>query len=48
MKLYKADTFKEKFDLGIGVYRDDDAKLRVLPVVRKAFGSLTSCQREAC
>lgn len=35
MAAYKADTFENKVDLGIGAYRDDDAKPWVLPVVKK-------------
>ncbi|KAF4587402.1 aspartate aminotransferase [Ophiocordyceps camponoti-floridani] len=36
MRAYKADTSESKVDLGIGAYRDDNAKPWVLPVVRKA------------
>ena len=32
---YKADTFDQKVDLGVGAYRDDNAKPWVLPVVKK-------------
>lgn len=32
---YKADTFKDKVNLGVGAYRDDDNKPWVLPVVKK-------------
>ncbi|XP_077528977.1 aspartate aminotransferase, cytoplasmic-like [Haemaphysalis longicornis] len=35
MKAYKADTFSEKVDLGIGAYRTEEGKPWVLPVVRK-------------
>jgi aspartate aminotransferase len=35
MAAYRADDFKEKVDLGIGAYRDDNAKPWVLPVVKK-------------
>lgn len=35
MAAYKADTFDRKVDLGIGAYRDDNAKPWVLPVVKK-------------
>ncbi len=35
MAAYKADTFDKKVDLGIGAYRDDNAKPWVLPVVKK-------------
>jgi len=33
---YKADTYPQKVNLGVGAYRDDDNKPWVLPVVRKA------------
>lgn len=33
---YKADTFAQKVNLGVGAYRDDDSKPWVLPVVKKA------------
>ncbi|KAL7276742.1 Golgi Transport [Rhizina undulata] len=36
MAAYKLDTFEKKVDLGVGAYRDDNAKPWVLPVVRKA------------
>ncbi|PNS14650.1 Aspartate aminotransferase, cytoplasmic [Sphaceloma murrayae] len=36
MAAYKADTDSQKVDLGIGAYRDDNAKPWVLPVVKKA------------
>jgi len=42
MAAYKADTFDKKVDLGIGAYRDDNAKPWVLPVVKKV--SLTGPQ----
>ena len=32
---YEADTSKDKVDLGVGAYRDENAKPWVLPVVRK-------------
>jgi aspartate aminotransferase len=32
---HKADTFENKVDLGVGAYRDDNAKPWVLPVVKK-------------
>jgi aspartate aminotransferase len=35
MAAYKADTFDKKVDLGIGAYRDNNAKPWVLPVVKK-------------
>jgi aspartate aminotransferase len=37
MAAYKADTFDKKIDLGIGAYRDNNAKPWVLPVVKKVF-----------
>ncbi|KAL8925643.1 MAG: hypothetical protein Q9172_002147 [Xanthocarpia lactea] len=36
MAAYRKDTFPKKVDLGIGAYRDDNAKPWVLPVVKKA------------
>lgn len=33
---YKADTFPQKVNLGVGAYRDDDSKPWVLPAVKKA------------
>lgn len=36
MAAYRADPFENKVDLGIGAYRDDNAKPWVLPVVDKA------------
>ncbi|KAI9678197.1 MAG: Aspartate aminotransferase, cytoplasmic [Caeruleum heppii] len=36
MAAYRKDTFDKKVDLGIGAYRDDNAKPWVLPVVKKA------------
>lgn len=35
MAAYRQDTFEKKVDLGIGAYRDDNAKPWILPVVRK-------------
>lgn len=35
MAAYKKDDFEKKVDLGIGAYRDDNAKPWVLPVVKK-------------
>ena len=32
---YKADTYQDKVNLGVGAYRDDDGKPWVLPVVQK-------------
>ncbi|KAL2159537.1 hypothetical protein VTH06DRAFT_2542 [Thermothelomyces fergusii] len=36
MRAYKADSSPNKVDLGIGAYRDDNAKPWILPVVKKA------------
>jgi aspartate aminotransferase, cytoplasmic len=35
MAAYRADNFDKKVDLGIGAYRDNNAKPWILPVVRK-------------
>lgn len=35
MAAYKADPFQHKVDLGIGAYRDDNAKPWILPVIKK-------------
>lgn len=35
MAAYKKDPFDKKVDLGIGAYRDNNAKPWVLPVVKK-------------
>lgn len=35
MAAYRQDTFDKKVDLGIGAYRDNNAKPWVLPVVKK-------------
>lgn len=35
MAAFKADTFDKKVDLGVGAYRDDNAKPWILPVVKK-------------
>ncbi|KAL9631248.1 MAG: hypothetical protein Q9204_004318 [Flavoplaca sp. TL-2023a] len=40
MAAYRKDTFEKKVDLGIGAYRDDNAKPWVLPVVKKAEATL--------
>ena len=39
MAAYRADTFDKKVDLGIGAYRDNDAKPWILPVVKKVIRS---------
>lgn len=35
MNAYRKDRFEKKVDLGIGAYRDNNAKPWVLPVVKK-------------
>ena len=35
MAAYRKDSFDKKVDLGIGAYRDDNAKPWVLPVVKQ-------------
>ncbi|KAI0021605.1 pyridoxal phosphate-dependent transferase [Xylariomycetidae sp. FL0641] len=40
MRAYRADQDPNKVDLGIGAYRDDNAKPWVLPVVKKADEAL--------
>ena len=42
MAAYRADTFDKKVDLGIGAYRDNNAKPWVLPVVKKVNCTLLS------
>jgi aspartate aminotransferase len=37
MAAYRADSFDKKVDLGIGAYRDNDAKPWILPVVKKVI-----------
>lgn len=40
MAAYRADQDPKKVDLGIGAYRDNNAKPWILPVVKKVcFGS---------
>ena len=34
---YKADTYQNKVNLGVGAYRDDNNKPWVLPVVKKVL-----------
>ncbi|RKF77771.1 Aspartate aminotransferase, cytoplasmic [Golovinomyces cichoracearum] len=36
MSAYRADTSLNKVDLGVGAYRDDNAKPWILPVIKKA------------
>jgi aspartate aminotransferase len=33
-RAFKADTFEKKVDLGVGAYRDNNAKPYILPVVK--------------
>ena len=40
MAAYRADKSESKVDLGIGAYRDDNAKPWVLPVVKKVVLAL--------
>ena len=40
MAAYRRDNFDKKVDLGIGAYRDDNAKPWVLPVVKQADETL--------
>lgn len=46
MAAYRADTFDKKVDLGIGAYRDDNAKPWVLPVVKKVSKMLLLLRQE--
>ena len=41
-RAFKADTFDKKVDLGIGAYRDNNAKPYILPVVKKVIGHFLS------
>ena len=43
MAAYRRDTSDRKVDLGIGAYRDDNAKPWVLPVVKKVRCSSRYC-----
>lgn len=40
MAAYRQDSFDKKVDLGIGAYRDDNAKPWILPVVKKVSDCL--------
>lgn len=42
MAAYRKDTFDKKVDLGIGAYRDDNAKPWVLPVVHKVCNDFST------
>ncbi len=46
MAAYRKDDFDKKVDLGIGAYRDDNAKPWVLPVVKKVLRA-QKCRIEA-
>lgn len=49
MAAYRADTNENKVDLGIGAYRDNNAKPWVLPVVKKVeFPSLHTRNTPPC
>ena len=37
MAAFRKDTYENKVDLGIGAYRDNNAKPWVLPVVKKVY-----------
>lgn len=43
MAAYKRDNSDKKVDLGIGAYRDNNAKPWILPVVRKVHATLWYC-----
>lgn len=43
MAAYRRDTDSNKVDLGIGAYRDNNAKPWVLPVVKKVCTNLSPC-----
>lgn len=44
MAAYRRDTDSKKVDLGIGAYRDDNAKPWVLPVVKQVRNARTTSQ----
>lgn len=52
MAAYRKDTFEKKVDLGIGAYRDNNAKPWVLPVIKQVspltqwldHSKLTTCR----
>jgi aspartate aminotransferase len=48
MAAYRRDTDPNKVDLGIGAYRDDNAKPWVLPVVKKVReqSEFTQCKEK--
>jgi len=43
MAAYRKDEFEKKVDLGIGAYRDDNAKPWILPVVKKVYDATMEC-----
>lgn len=45
MRAFKADSAPRKVDLGIGAYRDDQARPWILPVVRKVSQSALDWQK---
>ena len=45
MAAFRKDTFENKVDLGIGAYRDNNAKPWVLPVVKKVCRPFMSLQK---
>ena len=47
MAAYRKDTFDKKVDLGIGAYRDNNAKPWILPVVKKVRREFSSVLRHA-
>ena len=46
MAAYRKDTFDKKVDLGIGAYRDNNAKPWVLPVVKQVGNTLRPTHSE--
>lgn len=48
MAAYRKDEFEKKVDLGIGAYRDDDAKPWVLPVVKQVRKSISNLSQYDC
>lgn len=42
MKAYREDPSDQKVDLGIGAYRDNNAKPWILPVVKKVWSHVPS------
>lgn len=48
MAAYRRDTDSNKVDLGIGAYRDNNAKPWVLPVVKKVRALAAAAQLAIC